>query len=567
MDTRKRTTLIIILVVATVMLWDNWMVYQGGSSIFFRRGAEQARQADIAAGRGLPEVPYQADIIPAEDPEVTAAATEAQPVPVARPEEIITITTDLFLAKINADGGVLEELSLLHHRDNVDPINPMRLFQKSPTLTYLAQTGLAGGIFPNHTTHFTVQPGSRTMEEDDELNLVMSAEQGGVRLTKTYTFHRYDYIIDVTHEITNLGKNPIDPAVYFQLIRDDSRPAGQSRWISTFTGPAVFSTEGKFQKLDFGKIANEKADFITQTSDGWIGMVQHYFVSAIIPRDRTFRENFARKVDGTLFSLGVLMPTGPIETGKTVSVKTQLFSGPQDRHLLEKAAPGLDYVIDYGFLTVIAKPIFWLMVQIYNEVGNWGWTIILLTLLIKTAFIPLSAASYRSMARMKGHMPRITELKDRYKDDKPKQTQVLMDYYKAEKINPISGCLPVVIQIPVFISLYWVLLASIEIRNAPWILWIHDLAAPDPFYILPVLMALSMFVQQKMAPPPPDPLQAKLMMTLPIIFSVTFFFFPSGLVLYWFVNNLLSIGQQWIITKRYEAGLKKEKTKKSKGQA
>ena len=567
MDTRKQTTLIIVLVVAAVMLWDNWRVYQGGSSIFFRRGAEEARQADIAAGRGLPEVPYHADIIPADIPEVTEAEQARQPVAEVKPDEIITITTDLVTAKVNATGGVIEELALLQHRDNVDPINPMRLFQKSPALTYLAQTGLAGGIFPNHTTRYTVKPGSRTMEDEDELNLVMSAEQGGVRLTKTFTFHRYDYVIDVTHDITNLGKTPIDPTVYFQLIRDDSRPAGQSRWISTFTGPALFSTEGKFQKLDFGKIASEKAEFITEASDGWIGMVQHYFVSAIIPRDRTYRENFARKVDGTLFSLGVLMPAGPVEAGKSVSVKSQLFTGPQDRDLLEKAAPGMDLVIDYGFLTIIAKPIFWLMVQIYNEVGNWGWTIILLTLVIKTAFIPLSAASYRSMARMKGHMPKITELKDRYKDDKQRQTQVLMDYYKAEKINPISGCLPVVIQIPVFISLYWVLLASIEIRNAPWVLWITDLAAPDPYYILPILMALSMFVQQKMAPPPPDPLQAKMMMTLPIIFSVTFFFFPSGLVLYWFVNNLLSIAQQWFITKRYEAGLKKEKTKKSKGKA
>ncbi|WAW11261.1 membrane protein insertase YidC [Oxalobacter vibrioformis] len=558
MDTKKRTTLWLILAIALFMLWDNWQVYQGGTSLFFRGGAKEAQTAKDKAG--LPEVPIQTAAIPAaEEPEQNTAETKR--VAPAKPAETITISTDVLVAKISTLGGVIEELELLPHRDNVDAEKHMKLFQKNEHLTYLAQTGLSGGAYPNHTTVYSVRPGSRTLGDANEIQLIMDAEQGGVRLTKTYTFHRNDYTIDIKHDVTNLGKDPIHPSVYLQLVRDDSKPEGQSRWISTFTGPAVYSAEDKFQKLDFDKIADGKAEFATKVDNGWIGMVQHYFVSAIIPKEEAARENFARKIDDHLFAFGSLVPVGTVEPHKTVTSESRLYAGPQESAVLEKTAPGLELVKDYGWLTIIAKPIFWLMVQIHKEVGNWGWTIILLTVLIKVAFVPLSAASYRSMARMKQHMPKIMELKDRYKDDKPRQNQVLMDYYKTEKINPVGGCLPVVIQIPVFISLYWVLLASIEIRNAPWLGWITDLAAPDPFYILPVLMAVSMFIQQKMSPPPPDPMQAKLMMTMPIIFSITFFFFPSGLVLYWVVNNILSILQQWWVTKRYMAGKIKEKPK------
>ncbi|MDL2284869.1 membrane protein insertase YidC, partial [Oxalobacter sp. OttesenSCG-928-P03] len=482
MDTKKRTTLWLVLAIALFMLWDNWQVYRGGTSIFFRSGAEAAKQAEKARG-GVPEVPVQTAAIPvAEEPE--QKAPETRQIKSAKPAEVVTVTTDMLVAQINTAGGVFEKLELLKHRDNVDPEKHMELFQVNEHLTYLAQTGLTGGAYPNHTTVYSVRPGSRTLGDANEIQLVMDAEQGGVRLTKTYTFHRNDYTVDIRHDVTNLGKEPVSPAVYLQLVRDDGKPEGQSRWISTFTGPAVYSNQDKFQKLDFDKIAEGKAEFATKVDSGWVGMVQHYFVSAIVPKEGVQRENFARKIDGTLFAFGSVVPVGTVEPHKMVSVESRLYAGPQESALLEKTAPGLELVKDYGFLTIIAKPIFWLMVQIHKEVGNWGWTIILLTVLIKIAFVPLSAASYRSMARMKSHMPKIMELKDRYKDDKPRQNQVLMDYYKAEKINPIGGCLPVVIQIPVFISLYWVLLASIEIRNAPWLAWITDLAAPDPFYIL-----------------------------------------------------------------------------------
>ncbi len=556
MDTKKRTTLWLILAIALFMLWDNWQVYRGGTSLFFRKSAEQTQSAK----QGLPEVPVQTAAIPVIDEPAQKPVEEKLAKP-AKPAETITITTDVLVARISTAGGVFDHLELLKHRDNVDPEKHMALFQKNEHLTYLAQTGLTGGAYPNHTTVYTVRPGSRTLGDANELRLVMDAEQGGVRLTKTYTFHRNDYTVDIRHEVTNLGKEPINPSVYLQLVRDDSKPEGQSRWISTFTGPAVYSEQSKFQKLDFDKIAEGKADFVTKADNGWVGMVQHYFVSAFIPKEETQRENFARKIDAHLFAFGEVVPVGTVESHKTMTTESRLYAGPQESALLEKTAPGLELVKDYGFLTIVAKPIFWLMVQIHKELGNWGWTIILLTVLIKIAFVPLSAASYRSMARMKQHMPKIMELKDRYADDKPRQNQVLMDYYKAEKINPVGGCLPVVIQIPVFISLYWVLLASIEIRNAPWLGWITDLAAPDPYYILPVLMAVSMFIQQKMSPPPPDRMQAKLMMTMPVIFSITFFFFPSGLVLYWVVNNILSILQQWWVTKRYQNEIIQDKSK------
>ncbi|MGI4849216.1 MAG: membrane protein insertase YidC, partial [Janthinobacterium lividum] len=290
------------------------------------------------------------------------------------------------------------------------------------------------------------------------------------------------------------------------------------------------------------------------SNDGWVSMVQHYFVSAFLFPDNTPREIFSQKVGEHLSSVGSIVPLGSIAPGASATIDTRLYSGPQESAVLEKLAPGLDLVKDYGWLTIVAKPIFWLMTQIHKVLGNWGFTIIVLTILIKLAFFPLSAASYRSMAKMKLVTPKMTAIRERHKGDSVKMNQAMMELYKTEKINPLGGCLPIVVQIPVFIALYWVLLASVEMRNAPWIGWIHDLASPDPFFILPVLMAVSMFVQTKLNPKPADPIQAKVMMFMPLAFSFMFFFFPSGLVLYWVVNNCLSIAQQTVITRRVEGG-------------
>jgi len=525
--------------------------YTGKPSMFFPSATQQAKPAAGAAPAApaasgeVPQsgaVPATAGAGAAAVPGAPAAATPVQ-------GERVIITTDVLKAEIDSVGGELRHLELLKHKDAQDPTKNVVLFDHSAERTYLAQTGLIGGAFPNHRTPFTVQPGARSLDSGNEVKLVLTSEQGGVKLTKTYTFHRGDYLIDVKHDVTNASGAPVSPSLYVQLLRDGGALPGDSKFYSTFTGPAVYTDADKFQKLAFDKIGSGKDSHATKSDDGWVAMIQHYFVSAFVPPEKAPREIFTKKVDN-LYAVGNILPLGTIAPGATVSMDTKLYSGPQESETLIKVAPGLELVKDYGWLTIVAKPIFWLMVQIHTFLGNWGWTIIVLTIMIKLLFFPLSAASYRSMAKMKLVTPKMTSIRERHKGDPQKMNQAMMELYKTEKINPLGGCLPIVVQIPVFIALYWVLLASVEMRNAPWLGWIHDLASPDPFYILPVLMAVSMFIQTKLNPTPPDPVQAKVMMFMPIIFSVMFFFFPAGLVLYWVVNNILSITQQWFITRK-----------------
>ncbi len=544
----KRTVLWVVFSLSIVILWDNWMRSTGKPSMFFPTPvAQQAKP--VAKTAALSDVPQATAGVTAS---ATTPGTDAA-LPAAK-SEIITITTDVVKADIDTIGGELKRLELLKHKDAADPTTNTVLFDSSATRTYLAQTGLIGGAFPNHKTGFVAVAGTRTLDGANQIQLVLESEQGGIKLTKTYTFKRGDYTIDIKHAVTNTSGAPVSPSLYMQLVRDGSKPSGESKFYSTFTGPAVYTEESKFQKLDFEKIEKGKAEHANKADNGWVAIVQHYFVSALVPADQAAREIFTKKIDTNLYAIGDILPLGTIAPGATVTSDARLYSGPQESAVLEATAPGLELVKDYGWLTIVAKPIFWLMTQIQKIIGNWGWTIIALTVLIKLAFFPLSAASYRSMAKMKVVTPKMTAIRERHKGDPQKMNQAMMELYKTEKINPLGGCLPIVVQIPVFISLYWVLLASVEMRNAPWLGWIHDLASPDPFYILPVLMAVSMFIQTKLNPTPPDPVQAKVMMFMPIIFSVMFFFFPSGLVLYWVVNNVLSITQQWVITKKLEAG-------------
>jgi YidC/Oxa1 family membrane protein insertase len=331
-------------------------------------------------------------------------------------------------------------------------------------------------------------------------------------------------------------------------------PFGGAFSASTYTGPAIYTDSDKFIKIPFVDLEKNKFIAPSQINAGqpaWVAIVQHYFASAWIPDAKLVRDIYSGRLDNNLYRVGMQSQLGTIATGTTITANAQLFVGPQEERMLEKIAPGLELLKDYGYLTILAKPIFWLLEHIHNIVGNWGWSIILLTILIKFVFFPLSAASYKSMARMKEVQPRLMAMKEQYKGEPQKLNQAMMEMYRKEKINPLGGCLPVLIQIPVFISLYWVLLSSVEMRGAPWVLWIHDLSVPDPYYILPVIMAVSMFVQTKLNPTPPDPVQAKVMLYMPIIFSIMFFFFPAGLVLYWVVNNLLSIAQQWQINKLF----------------
>ena len=548
----KRTVLWVVFSLSILVLWDNWMRHNGKPSMFFPMTSQQAATKDAGTGAGSGELPQASSSATG----AAAPATGGEPIagaPTVR-GETITISTDVVKAEIDTMGGELKRLELLQHRDTIDPSKNLVLFDNSPKLTYLGESGLIGGPFPNHKSAFVAQPGLRALDGGNQVQLVLTAEQGGVKLTKTYTFKRGDYTIDLKHTVSNDSGAPVAPSLYEQIVHDGNKPPGDSMFYSTFLGPAVYTDADKFQTITFDKIKEGKADHARQADNGWIAMVQHYFVSALIPQGKAPREIFTKAVGPNLYAVGTIQPLGTIAPGASTTVDTHLYSGPQTSAVLEKLAPGLELVKDYGWLTIIAKPIFELMTYIHKVLGNWGWTIIVLTLLIKLVFFPLSAASYRSMAKMKQVTPKMQAIRERHKGDPAKMNQEMMGLYKTEKINPLGGCLPIVVQIPVFISLYWVLLASVEMRNAPWLGWIHDLASPDPFYILPVLMAVSMFIQTKLNPTPPDPIQAKVMMFMPIAFSVMFFFFPAGLVLYWVVNNVLSIAQQWVITKKMEAG-------------
>jgi YidC/Oxa1 family membrane protein insertase len=386
--------------------------------------------------------------------------------------------------------------------------------------------------------------------DKDTLEVRLNWQNNDVSVDKIYTFHRNKYAIDVTYEIKNGSASAITPTVYYQIVHDSKSNQG-SKLMPTFTGGSYYTEVTKFKKLAFSDMAKEP---LTITSnDGWVGLLQHYFVSAWIPKDGLARKFYTEKLSDDIYRIGSKSTLGAIEPGASLMVPARLFSGPQTKHDLSSTALGLEYTVDYGWLTMVASPLFWLLSKIQSIVQNWGVAIILLTILIKAAFFKLSATSYRSMAQMRELAPRLQSMKEKFGDDRQKMQMAMMELYKKEKINPMGGCLPILVQIPVFIALYWVLLGSVELRHAPFFGWITDLSAIDPYYILPVLMGASMIIQTRLNPKPTDPMQAKIMTWMPVVFSVFFFFFPAGLVLYWLVNNVLSIAQQWYINKTIHA--------------
>ncbi|NVD74542.1 membrane protein insertase YidC [Duganella sp. BJB1802] len=557
MDINKRTILWIVFAVSLVVLWNNWMVSTGKPSMFAPAPAQTAK-APEAKKSELPAASATAAAGAAALPGAPAAAEPFK-------SERITVTTDLFRVDVDTLGGTIKRLELLKFKDGVDPTKNQVLFDVDAGTgkTYLAQTGLIGAPgLPNHQTGFVAKPGPRMLGDGNQVQLVLEAESAGVKLTKTYTFKRGDYVIDVRHDVTNVGAAPVKPELYLQLVHDGNKPAGDSYFNSSYTGPTLYTAEDHYKKLKFDTLEKEAAeaaktgkdavqDHPTKADNGWFAISQHFFVSAFVPQDKLARTIFTKKVTTNQYAIGTIQQLGTLAPGATVSNEAKLYSGPQQAKLLEQVTPGLELVKDYGWLTIIAKPIFWVMDHIHQVLGNWGWTIIAFTILIKLAFFPLSAAGYRSMAKVKLVTPKMQAIRERYKGDPAKMNQATMELYKAEKINPLGGCLPILVQMPVFIALYWVLQASVEIRGAPWIGWITNLAAPDPWYILPVLYAISMFITTKLNPAPADPMQAKMMLFMPLAFSVMFFFFPSGLVLYWVVNNVLSIGQQYVISKKF----------------
>ncbi|KFB66548.1 membrane protein insertase YidC [Candidatus Accumulibacter vicinus] len=552
MDNR-RLLLLIVFSFSLVMLWDAWQKYSQP------KAASPAASSLAEAPAPKPSVNLHAPL-PAPPPATTAAAS-------ADKSETVTVRTDLFVAEVAKQGGDLVRLEFNAYKDSNNKAKNFALFEARHQ--YLAQSGLIGEGLPNHKTLFSVTSGNRELAGDArtvELRLEAPVSNG-VKVTKIYTFTRDSYLIDVTHEIANGGEKEVAAHVYYQLQRDINPPEGESSMVSTFTGPAVYTDQEKFQKVDFADIEKGKARFASKADNGWIAMVQHYFVAAWIPEAGLPREFYMRKLESStqpVVSAGVIVPAPVAAPGSKVAISVPIYAGPQIQVILEQlakpkaeggmGAQGLPLVVDYGWLTVIAAPIFWCLEAINKMVGNWGWSIVLLTIAIKLLFFPLSAASYKSMAKMRTVTPRLVALKERYGDDRQKLNQEMMALYKREKINPLGGCLPIAVQIPVFIALYWALLGAVEIRDAPWILWISDLSAADPYYVLPVIMVVTMLVQTKLNPTPPDPIQAKVMMMMPFIFGAMFFFFPAGLVLYWVVNNLLSIAQQWQITRMIESG-------------
>jgi YidC/Oxa1 family membrane protein insertase len=540
MDTR-RLVLFVIFSMSILMLWDAWQrQYAPVAQI------AQHATVNVVADNSVPSS------VSASAPESKLNLVDDGSVYKLLTGQRIIVTTDLYKADIETVGGDLRRLELLKHRaSDTEKSNFVLLDDAGKPMTYVAQTGLIGADLPSHKAVFTSSATNYQMQEgQDTLEVKLSWVSNGVTVDKIYTFHRNKYAIDVTYQVKNGSATAITPAVYYQIVHDNESNQG-SKLMPTFTGGAYYSEASKFKKLAFNDM--EKEPLKITSSDGWVGLLQHYFVSAWIPKEGLVREFYTKKLNEHMYIIGSKSALTTIAPGATLSIPARLFSGPQTKNDLSATAPGLEYTVDYGWLTVVASPLFWLLSQIQSVVKNWGVAIILLTILIKAAFFKLSATSYRSMAQMRELAPRLQAMKEKFGDDRQKMQMAMMELYKKEKINPMGGCLPILVQIPVFIALYWVLLGSVELRHAPFFGWIHDLSAIDPYYILPILMGASMIVQSKLNPKPADPIQAKVMTWMPVIFSVFFFFFPAGLVLYWVVNNVLSITQQWYINKTIHA--------------
>jgi YidC/Oxa1 family membrane protein insertase len=569
MNDLRRTLLWSVFAVSLLMLWDGWLRHTGQPSLFAPPpvATEVAPPASAAApgAAGLPQ-PSAALAIgtgAAAAPLPGAIASGAGAGDGMAPKgEGITLQTDVVKATIDTLGGNVVRIELLQHRDQTVADRTMVILDHTATHAYEAQSGLVGqssadGALPNHRTLFTPTTAERTLADGaDTLVFTLASQQvNGVKLIKTYTFHRGDYAIDVKHEVVNASPAAIQPQLYVQLERDGTPPAAAEGPAfmggpQAYTGMAVYNEKGKYQKVDFSHIEEGKAEYEKVDDNGWVAMVQHHFAAAWLADDKLKREFYVKKIATNLYATGMLLPLGEVAVGQSKAFQARLFVGPQDENRLAELAPGLELVKDYGWTTILAKPLYWLLKNLHTLIGNWGWSIVALVVLLKGAFYWLNASAYRSMAKMKALNPRIQVLRESLKDKPQEMQQQMLKIYREEKVNPIGGCLPILVQIPVFIALYSVLSSSVEIRNAPWVGWITDLSVKDPYFVLPALMTLSSLLQTWLNPTPPDPLQAKMMWIMPLVFSVMFFFFPAGLVLYWLTNNVLSIAQQWMINKQ-----------------
>lgn len=558
MNDIRRTILWVIFGFSMVMLWDQYQIANGKRPTFFPGPVSQTSTAPKANDKAAADPSIPAPV--AASPTLPAAPVLANAAAPA-PKERFEVLTDVLKLTMDTEGGSLVRAELLKYADSEDKSKNFVLLDDSANRVYMAQSGVVAGVagsaFPTHKTVMLASGARQLQDGQNELVLKFtSPDVGGIQLVKTYTLRRGAYDIAVRHELINTSANPQSAQLYLQLVRDGNNPAGGSAFYSTYTGPAVYTEAKKFQKVAFADIKKKNADFEKTSSNGYIAMVQHYFASAWLLPDGVQRNLSMDAVDiganlpDCCYRATMVAPLEPIAAGASKVVDAKLFIGPQEEKMLEALTPGLELIKDYGYLTILAKPLYWLLDRLHSILQNWGWSIIALVLLLKIAFYWLNAKAYASMAKMKSVNPKIVEIRERLLDNPKQMQQEMMRIYREEKVNPLGGCFPIVVQIPVFIALYSVLLATVEMRNAPWMLWIHDLSAPDPYYLLPLFMTLTTLLQTALNPMPPDPLQAKMMWFMPLAFSVMFFFFPAGLVLYWITNNVLSIAQQWLINTR-----------------
>ncbi|HFC8517419.1 membrane protein insertase YidC [Neisseria weaveri] len=498
-------------------------------------------------------------------------ATAAAPAQASSPLETavpVTVITDTVKAVIDEKSGDLRQLTLLKYSSSDDESKNFVLFNDNKDYTYIAQSELlnANGINVLKNISFSAPQKQYTLN-GDQVEVRLSAQtDNGLNIDKVYTFTKNSYVVNVRFDITNQSGQPVQLSGLYRILRDQSKPDGEGYFTHTYSGPVVYTPQGEFEKVPFGDLdddfesGRDQAEYVRKTDSGWLGMIQHHFMATWIlqPKDgKTICEAGACQIDlkrreDKLYAADVRVPLPAIQSEGKLSFPVTLYAGPQTTDIISNVADNLQLAKDYGKVHIFASPLFWLLNKLHDLVGNWGWAIVLLTIIVKAVFYPLTNASYRSMAKMRAVAPRLQALKEKYGDDRMAMQQAMMQLYRDEKINPLGGCLPMLLQIPVFIGLYWAIFSSVELRQAPWIGWITDLSRTDPWFILPIIMAATMFIQTALNPPPTDPMQAKMMKIMPVIFSVMFFFFPAGLVLYWVVNNILTIAQQWHINRSIE---------------
>lgn len=557
MDTKK-IILFIIFSSSLLILWDAWMKGQEHFNAPAVTQTDQGAQSVPDDTLPVPGSTLKGTLAKPSDAVIddvpAQSSVEQHPLVIGKR---IRVVTDMVIAEIDTVGGDLRRLELLQQPSAEDKDIPYTLLQDRGERIHVAQSGLVGEGLPNHKTIYQPESGKLNYElaaGEDEISVRLFApEANGLNVVKVYTFHRDSYVIDTRFEIQNDSTTTAQPFVYSKMLRNNVEPPSKTRLLPTYLGAAFYTDEEKYQKYSLSDFEKGDPGVEKNANDGWVAMLEHYFVTAWLPPQDTAREFFIKQQNDGLFSAGLITPVDSIAPGETKSITLPLYAGPTEQHRLENLAPGLELTVDYRWLAIIAKPLFQLLSFYHSLADNWGIAIILLTVTIKLLFFPLSAAGYRSMAKMRVVTPKLKRIQEQYKGDRQRLNQAMMELYKQEKINPMGGCLPILVQVPVFIALYWTILAAVELRYAPFALWITDLSAPDPLYILPAVMGISMFVQTKLNPTPTDKLQARIMQIMPVAFCIIFFFFPVGLVLYSLVNNILSILQQWKITKMYGA--------------